>query len=61
MLNALIRWSLENRAVVLVLTAAFLAWGGFAIAQLPVTVLPDLTAPTVTVIIEHPGMAPTDM
>ena len=61
MLNLLIQWSLANRALVLVLTAAFLAWGGYAITQLPVDVLPDLTAPTVTVIVENPGMAPTDM
>ncbi len=61
MLNSLIRWSLENRALVLAITAAFLAWGGYAITQLPVDVLPELTAPTVTVIVEHPGTAPTDM
>ncbi len=61
MLDALIRWSLANRAMVLGLAAALLAWGGYVLAQLPVDVLPDLTAPTVTVIAEHPGMAPTDM
>ena len=61
MLNALIRWSLANRAMVLGLAIALLAWGGYVLAQLPVDVLPDLTAPTVTVIAEHPGMAPTDM
>ncbi len=61
MLNTLIRWSLANRPLVLALTAGFLAWGGYAITQLPVDVLPDLTAPTVTVIVENPGMAPTDM
>ena len=61
MLNTLIRWSLANRPLVVALTAGFLAWGGYAITQLPVDVLPDLTAPTVTVIAENPGMAPTDM
>ena len=61
MLNTLIRWSLANRPLVVALTAGFLAWGGYAVTQLPVDVLPDLTAPTVTVIAENPGMAPTDM
>jgi len=46
---------------VLALAAGFLAWGGYVMTLLPVDVLPDLTAPTVTVIIESPGMAPTDM
>ncbi len=61
MLNALIRWSLDNRPLVLALTVGFLAWGAYVITLLPVDVLPDLTAPTVTVIVESPGMAPTDM
>ncbi len=61
MLNGLIRWSLQHRPLVLALAAAFLAWGGFVATSLPVDVLPDLTAPTVTVIAEHAGMAPVDM
>ncbi len=61
MLDPLIRWSLANRPLVLALSAAFLAWGGMTVANMPVDVLPDLTAPTVTVIVEHPGLATTDM
>ena len=61
MLNGLLRWSLRNRPLVLALAAAFLAWGGFVVTEIPVDVLPDLTAPTVTVIAEHAGMAPVDM
>ena len=61
MLQTLIRWSIANRTVVLGLGAAVLVWGSYVLSQLPVDVLPDLTAPTVTVLVEHPGMAPTDM
>ena len=61
MLNTLIRWSLDNRPLVLALTAGLLVWGGYSMTQLPVDVLPDLTAPTVTVVVDNPGMAPTDM
>ncbi len=61
MLNSLIRWSLDNRPIVLMLAAGFLAWGWHVATRLPVDVLPDLNAPTVTVVVEHPGMAPADM
>ena len=61
MLDALIHWSLRNRLVVLAVAAAFLVWGGYVAARMPVDVLPDLTAPTVTVLVEGHGMAPTDM
>jgi CzcA family heavy metal efflux pump len=61
MLDALIRWSLHNRAVVLFLTAALLIWGGYSIRDMPLDVLPDLTAPTVTILVEARGMAPTEM
>src|SRR3954447_25323189 len=61
MIDSLIRWSLRNRAIVLAFAAAFLLWGGYTIANMPVDVLPDLTAPTVTILVEGPGMIPTEM
>jgi CzcA family heavy metal efflux pump len=61
MIDHLIRWSLKNRALVLALAAGFLAWGGYVLSTIPVDVLPDLTAPTVTVLVEGHGMAPTEM
>jgi CzcA family heavy metal efflux pump len=61
MLDSLIRWSLHHRAVVLFLAAALLLWGGYSIREIPLDVLPDLTAPTVTVLVEGPGMVPTEM
>jgi len=45
----------------LALAVAFLVWGGYTISEMPLDVLPDLTAPTVTVLVEAPGMAPTEM
>ena len=61
LLDALIRWSLRNRLAVVAAAAAFLAWGAWVAVRMPVDVLPDLTAPTVTVLVEGHGMAPTDM
>ena len=61
MINGLIRWSLNNRALVVVLAAILLAGGGYVATTVPVDVLPDLTAPTVTVLAEAPGMAPAEM
>lgn len=61
MLDSLIRWSLHHRAVVLFLAATLLIWGGYSIRETPLDVLPDLTAPTVTVLVEARGMAPTEM
>jgi CzcA family heavy metal efflux pump len=61
MLDSLIRWSLHHRAVVLFLAAALLFWGGYSVREMPLDVLPDLTAPTVTVLVEGPGMVPTEM
>jgi CzcA family heavy metal efflux pump len=60
-IDALIRWSLRQRAAVLVLAALFLAWGVRTAVLSPVDVFPDLTAPTVTVITEAHGMAPLEV
>ena len=61
MIDSLIRWSLHNRAIVLAFAVAFLIWGGYSISKMPVDVLPDLSAPTVTILVEGPGMVPTEM
>ncbi len=61
MIDGLIRWSLRNRGLVLALAIGFLGWGGYVVSTIPVDVLPDLTAPTVTVLVEGRGMAPTEM
>src|ERR671918_2514988 len=61
MIDGLIRWSLRHRAIVVLLAAAFVAWGGWTTARIPLDVLPDLTAPTVTILAEAPGMDPLEI
>ena len=57
----IIRWSLENRVAVLIIAAALLGWGGYTASHMTVDVLPDITAPTVTVMTEAHGMAPDEV
>ena len=61
MIDGLIRWSLRNRALVIGLSCLLLVGGTYAVTTVPVDVLPDLTAPTVTILVESSAMAPTDM
>ena len=42
MIEAIIRWSLNNRFLVLLLTAILVAWGIQAIRDTPIDALPDL-------------------
>ena len=61
MIDKLIRWSLAHRTVVVALAAAALLWGGWTASRIPLDVLPDLTAPTVTILVEAPGMDPLEI
>lgn len=61
MWNLIISWSLRNRAFVLGAAVALLLYGSFVATRMPVDVLPDLNAPTVTVITEAHGMAPDEV
>ncbi|HET9468815.1 MAG TPA: efflux RND transporter permease subunit, partial [Vicinamibacterales bacterium] len=61
MIDKLIRWSLAHRPVVVAMAAMFLVWGGWTASHIPLDVLPDLTAPTVTILVEAPGMDPLEL
>src|SRR5688572_19142956 len=61
MIDGLIRWALTHRPIVIALATAFLIWGGWTATRIPLDVLPDLTAPTVTILAEAPGMDPLEI
>ena len=61
MLNRVIAWALQNRVIVLAISAIMLVAGAYTAYRMPVDVFPDLTAPTVTVITEAHGMAPEEV
>ena len=57
MLNALVRFSLRHRAVVVVLAAALLSFGAFVVAHAKLDVFPDFAPPEATVQTEAPGLS----
>jgi CzcA family heavy metal efflux pump len=61
MINLLIRWALEKRLTVVVLSIVTMALGVFVTLRMPVDVFPDLTAPTVTVLVEGHSLSPQEM
>jgi len=58
MINSIIRASLENRAVVLLLAALLTAVGVYSFLRTPVDALPDLSDVQVIVRTPYPGQAP---
>jgi CzcA family heavy metal efflux pump len=61
MWNAVIRWSLTNRVVVLFASALLVLLGTWSASRMSVDVLPEITAPTVTILVEAHGMAPDEV
>jgi len=60
-MDALIRGSLRYRSVVIAAALILCALGIYTTLEIPVDVFPDLTAPTVNIMTEAPGMAPREV
>ena len=58
MIAATIRWSIENRFLVLLATGFLVLWGIVALRQTPVDALPDLSDVQVIIKTSFPGQAP---
>ncbi len=61
MINALIRFSLSQRLVVLLAVIALFAGGFWAYRHLPIDAFPDISTTQVQVIVKAPGMAPEEV
>ena len=61
MLDKIIKTSLSNRVVVLIITGILLLWGCYTVLYTEVDIFPDLNAPTVVVMTEAPGYAPEEI
>jgi Cu(I)/Ag(I) efflux system membrane protein CusA/SilA len=55
---SLIRWSITNRFLVLLVTLGVTAWGVYSLARTPLDALPDLSDVQVIIRTTYPGQAP---
>jgi cobalt-zinc-cadmium resistance protein CzcA len=60
-LGALIRWSLDNRPVVILATAALVLFGLRSAVDLPIDAVPDVTTVQVQVITTAPALGPVEI
>src|SRR4051812_4866246 len=58
MIARLIRWSIDNRFLVLLATLLATAWGVWSVTRTPVDALPDLSDVQVIIRTPYPGQAP---
>jgi len=61
MLNAIIKFSLRHRSLIVVASLVTLVYGAYLGTTMPIDVFPDLDRPRVTVMTECPGLAPEEV
>ena len=61
MLNRIIDYSLKNRLTILIAAVLLLFSGTYIATNMDIDVFPELTAPTVVIMTEAPGMAPQEV
>lgn len=60
-MNAIIRFSLQNRLLVVCVAVVTMVYGGIVATNLPIDIFPSLTRPRVVVMTEAPGLAPEEV
>ena len=60
-MNALIKFALHNRMLIVCLSLITLVAGSMTMASLPIDIFPSLTRPRVTVMTECPGLSPEEV
>jgi Cu(I)/Ag(I) efflux system membrane protein CusA/SilA len=58
MIEKIIKWSIANRFLVLLLTAMLIGWGVYAVKKTPLDAIPDLSDVQVIIKTSYPGQAP---
>ena len=61
MFNAIIRWSLNNKLLIVIATAIFFGASMYLVTQMPVDVFPEFAPPQVVIQTEAPGLSPEDV
>src|SRR4051812_14323211 len=61
MISGLIKWSLENRFIVLCATLLLFGWGWFAVRHVPIDAIPDLSENQVIVFADWEGRSPREV
>lgn len=58
MIANIIRWSIANRFLVVILTLLFTGWGAYSLSKTPLDAIPDLSDVQVIIKTTYPGQAP---
>ena len=58
MIERIIRWSIHNRFLVLLLSVILAVWGGYSLRTTPLDAIPDLSDVQVIIKTSYPGQAP---
>ena len=61
MIAALVRFSLVQRLMLLLIAVALTAVGAWSFHSLPIDAFPDVSSPQVRIIVKAPGMAPEEV
>ncbi|MBO0939945.1 CusA/CzcA family heavy metal efflux RND transporter [Fibrella sp. HMF5335] len=61
MLNAIIKFSIQNKLIVGLLTLGLISWGVWSATQLPIDAVPDITNNQVQIITSSPSLAAEDI